>query len=304
MEPRDRIDAFGAASLTLFSVLLALNQVAIALVGEALEPTLFAGIRSALAAGIIAAVMAARGVSFGIEPGTVGPGLLIGAVFAGEFVCLFTALDLTGVTRVSVIFYTMPLWLALIGRLVIPGERLGGVKISGLVLAFAGVAWAIASREGASGDGALAGDLLALGGALCWAGIALIARGSRLSGVAPEMQLMWQVVVSVPILIGVSTLMGPALRAPAWWHLWPAAFCVAVSSLGFVFWLRLLAIYPASGVASFSFLAPLFGVALGWALLGEEVGPDLLASAALVAAGLVLINRPAGAGVRSRRTSP
>ena len=40
----------------------------------------------------------------------------MGMLFAGEFMFLFTALDLTTVARASVIFYTMPLWLALIGH--------------------------------------------------------------------------------------------------------------------------------------------------------------------------------------------
>jgi drug/metabolite transporter (DMT)-like permease len=57
----------------------------------------------------------------------------------------------------------------------------------------------------------------------------------------------------------------------------------------------LLARYPASGVASFSFLTPVFALFLGWAVLGETVGPTILACATLVAIGLILINRPAPA---------
>ena len=308
MERRESMDAFGAAALVAFSLLLALNQVVIALVNEGFQPVLVAGVRSALAGLVILAVMRARGRRPRLERGMLGPGLLIGLVFAAEFVCLFTALDLTSVTRVSVIFYTMPVWLALAAHFVLPGERMGRAKAAGLALAFAGVAWAIVSREGASGEGSLAGDLLALGAALAWAGIVLCARATRLRGAPPDVQLLWQVGVSAPILMAVSLLLGPPVRAPQAWHLAGGAFLVAVSSLGFLFWLRLLAIYPAASVASFSFLAPIFGVALGWALLGEAVGPQLLGSAALVATGLVLVNRPVGApvgvSVRSRRRSP
>ncbi len=45
-------------------------------------------------------------------------------------------------------------------------------------------------------------------------------------------------------------------------------------------------------MASFSFLTPVFALFLGWALLGETVGPVILACAGLVAVGLVLINSP------------
>lgn len=296
MEPRSRIDAFGATSLVGFSFVLAVNQVVIHLMNEGVQPVFFAGVRSALAAAVIAAVMLAQGRSPRLERAVLGPGLLIGLLFAAEFVCLFLALDLTGVTRVSVIFYSMPVWLSLMAHFLLPGERMGALKALGLALAFAGVAWAILSREGASaGEGSLAGDLLALGAAWGWAGVALCARATRLRAARPETQLLWQVAVSAPVLLLLAPLFGPALREPEAWHLAGGAFQVALASVGFLFWFRLLSIYPASGVASFSFLAPVFGVGLGWLLLGESVGPPLLGAAALVAVGLVLVNRPAGA---------
>ena len=292
MEPRPSIDAFGATSLTAFSALLASNQVLIKLVNEGLQPIFFAGMRSVAAAAVVALLMLARGRPVAFRRRVLWPGLAIGAVFAAEFVCLFLALDLTTVTRTSVIFYSMPVWLAVIGHFVLPGERMTRAKGAGLVLAFAGVAWAIAMR-GEGGGGSVAGDLLALGGALGWAGIALIARGTRFREVPPDMQILWQLAVSAPILLVASTFTGPFVRAFEPWMWWPVAALVAISSLGFMFWLWLLTIYPAASVAAFSFLAPVFGVALGWGVLGEEVGPSVLVAAALVVAGLILVNRPA-----------
>jgi len=45
-------------------------------------------------------------------------------------------------------------------------------------------------------------------------------------------------------------------------------------------------------VASFSFLTPILGVVLGWALLNEAIGLGVWLSLGLVCAGLLLINRP------------
>jgi drug/metabolite transporter (DMT)-like permease len=64
---------------------------------------------------------------------------------------------------------------------------------------------------------------------------------------------------------------------------------------GFVTWLWLLSVYPASTVASFSFLTPILAIALGAAIFGESVTWAILGSAVLVALGIVLINRPTGA---------
>jgi drug/metabolite transporter (DMT)-like permease len=294
MQRKDHIDVFGAAALVAFSALLGFNQVVIKVVNEGLQPVFWAGLRSAGAVICLGAWMVLRGRPPRIAPGTLWAGLLIGALFAAEFVLLFLALDLTSVTRTSVIFYSMPVWLTLAGHVLLPGERIAPRKAAGLALAFAGVAWAIADRGGQGGHASLAGDLCALGAAFGWAGIALCARATPLARVAPEMQLFWQLAVSAPILLLVAPLFGPFVRDLAPIHLWGLGFqVVVIASFGFLSWLWLLSRYPASGVASFSFLSPLFGVSFGWALLGEPVGPTILGALALVAAGLVLINRPA-----------
>ena len=188
----------------------------------------------------------------------------------------------------------MPVWLALLGHVLIPGERITRVKGAGLALAFAGVVLAITRRDGTGGEASLVGDLCALAAALGWAGIALLAKASRLRTVRPEVQLLWQLAVSAPLLLLAAPLFGPLLRGPELIHWGALAFqIVVIVSAGFLFWLWLLSIYPAASVAAFSFLSPVFGVLLGWSLLGEQVGWEIIAALVLVAAGLILINRPA-----------
>jgi drug/metabolite transporter (DMT)-like permease len=70
---------------------------------------------------------------------------------------------------------------------------------------------------------------------------------------------------------------------------------VIVVALGILLWFWLLSVYPASGVASFGFLTPVFGILFGWLLLDEAVGPAVFGAGALVALGIWLINRPARA---------
>lgn len=293
MAHRPRIDAFGAISLTAFALLLAFNQVIIKVVNEGVQPIFFAGLRSLGGAIVIFAWMRLRAIPVTLPRRTIVPGLLMGVLFAIEFVCLFVALDLTSVTRSSVIFYTMPMWMALGAHFVIPGDRLTPMKSAGLVLAFIGVVVALTLR-GDDAQASLLGDLLALGGALGWAGLALLARGSKLREVRPEVQLLWQLSISAPLLLIAALFFGPLLREPELIHWAGLAFqTVVIVSAGFLFWLWLLSIYQPSSVAAFSFLSPVFGVLLGWMLLGEEVGAGILVALALVCAGLVLINRPA-----------
>lgn len=289
---KDRLDGQGLAALLGVAMLLAANQVIVKITTAGLQPVFFAGARSALAVLFIAGWMALRGLPMRYVRGTLGPGLLIGAVFAAEFLCLFMALDLTTVSRAVIIFYSMPVWLAIAAHFGLPGERLSPLRGLGLALAFAGTAWAILDRSGGQGQASLAGDLYALGGALGWAGTAFLARRPAMAKVGPEMQLLWMVGVSGPILLLAAPAFGPLLRAvePIHWF-WLVFQASVVVAGGFITWLWLLGRYPAATVASFSFLTPILSLLFGWLVMGEHLGPAILGAAGLVAVGIILINR-------------
>ncbi len=292
MARKDNIDTLGAAALVGFSMLLAFNQVVVAVVNEGLQPVFFAGVRSLGAVFCLWLWFLVRRRPLKLERKDLFYGVLMGLLFALEFIFLFVALDLTTVSRASILFYTMPLWLALMAHVFIPGERITPMKGVGQALAFSGMVVAILWR-GDAGEASLLGDFLAVGGALGWAALALIAR-TGLKDVAPDRQLFWQVLVSAPILLLASLAFGPLIRDLQPIHLWGLAFqTVIIVSAGFAFWLWLLTIYPAASVAAFSFLAPVFGVILGWWLLGETIGAPVVVALVLVASGLILINRPA-----------
>jgi drug/metabolite transporter (DMT)-like permease len=298
MEKKSQIDLFGAAALTGFALLLAFNQVVIKVTNGGLQPVFFAGLRSAGAVLCIWLWLRWRGIPLRFEPGTRVAGFAVGCVFAFEFLCLFVALDLTTVSRASVIFYSMPVWLAMIAHFIMPDDKITPMKATGLGLAVAGVAIAILTRDDSAGS--FWGDLAALGAAVGWAVTAMLAKASPLARVRPEIQLMWQVGISAPLLLIAALFFGPLIRDLAPIHIAGLIFqIVVVVSAGFIFWLWLLSIYPASGVASFSFLSPVLAVGLGWLLLGEEVGASLIVALILVTLGILLINRPA----KSRKTS-
>lgn len=298
MERKAGIDLFGASALTAFAAFLALNQIVIKLVDAGIQPVFFAGLRSAIAAACLFGWMVVKRRPPVLARRHLLPGLAAGVGFSVEFIALFVALDLTTVTRTTILMYSMPVWLACGSHFFLPGERLSPVRILGLGFAFAGVVWALAQHGQADGarDASLIGDLCALVAAICWATVALVTRATSLRELRPEMQLFWQVLVSAPIILLVAPFFGPLIRDLQPIHVAGLFYQgVIVVAMGFLFWFWLLSIYPASGVASFSFLTPVFGVAFGWLVLHEQVGPSLVVALALVAVGIVLINRPARA---------
>ena len=270
--------------------LLAVNQVIIKLVNAGLQPVFFAGLRSLLAIGFVWAWLAWKGRPPRLRRQALGSGLLIGSLFAAEFLCLFLALDLTTVGRASLIMYSMPVWFAFLAHFGL-GERITGSKAAGLALAFAGCAVAILSRPD-TGEASLAGDLCALGAAWGWALTAFVARRPAMRAEGPEVQIFWMVLVSAPLLLLVAPLFGPLLRDLHPLHLVGLAFqSSVVVAGGFIAWLWLLSVYPSSTVASFSFLTPILALLLGALLFGETLGLPILLAAGLVAVGILLINR-------------
>ncbi|MBK0326773.1 DMT family transporter [Rhodobacteraceae bacterium F11138] len=290
MEQKRAIDGFGAATLIGFAAVLAFNQVVIKVTGGGFGPVFQAALRSVLATVFLLIWMRVRGFALAPPPGTLWWGIASGFVFSFEFICIYSALDLTTVSRASIIFYSMPVWVALAGHMLLPGERLSPLRGLGLAFALSGVALAFADRS--SGQASLAGDLLALSAALGWAAIALMVRITPISRWRPELQLFYQVAVSAVVLMALAPLFGALIRDVQWIHIAGLGFqSILVVGLGYLLWFWLLTIYRANSVTSFSFLSPVLAVFFGWALLGETIGPQIWVALSLVAAGIFLINR-------------
>ena len=290
MNERRAIDGFGAAGLLGFSAILSFNQVVIKLTGSGFAPVFQAGLRSALAIVLVMAWMRMRGIPLTPPPGMLKWGILSGLAFTTEFLCLYLALDHTSVARASLLLYSMPIWLALAGYVLLPQERLSPSRAFGMVVALAGVALAVSDRG--SGQASLAGDLLAILAAMAWASIALLARLTPLSQLRPETQLLYQIIVSAVLLLGLSPLFGDLVRAFRPIHLAGLAYqVVLVVCVAYLGWFWALTVYRANAVASFGFLTPVLAVLFGWAVLGEHVAASIWLALALVLAGIYLINR-------------
>ncbi len=291
---KSRIDANGAMLLVLVSVLLGMNQVAVKLVNAGMNPVFQAGMRSAFAIVPVLGWALWQRRKLSVGDGSLLPGLFCGVVFSLEFFLLFQAIEFTTVARSSVMLYTMPVWLAAFAHFLIPGEKMTTNRALGLLCALTGVAVALLGngKNSGAGENALLGDFMAIGAALCWTAIALAARITKLSKSTPEMQLLYQIVVSAPILLAVSAFYAPAFRemTPLLWVLF-AFQVLGIVTFAFMLWFWILKVYPASDMASFAFLTPVFGVFFGWFILGEPLTANVLVALVLVGAGIWLVNR-------------
>jgi len=291
-QPKDHVDTQGVIALIMFSVLMGLNQVAIKFTTSGLQPVFWASMRSLISLIFIAILFKLLHKPLSFSRKYFMSGLLIGIVFAAEFMFLFTALDLTTVVRTSIIFYSMPVWLAISAHFVIPNERLTKLKFCGLVLSVLGVTLAFLKRDTGTNQASFIGDLCALAAAFLWAGIPLCTRLTKIKQEEPVMQLAWQLIISVPLLLVASFFFGAWIREFQPLHVLGIGFqSIIVVGIGFVVWLKLLSVFPISIVASFSFLSPIIGVFLGWLILGEPVSVNTLVGLMLVSIGIIFINK-------------
>jgi len=294
MERKTRIDTFGAMVLIVFSALLGLNQVLVKLVNAGMHPVFQAGLRSACAffPVLIFAVLMKRRLS--ITDGSLVPGIVAGCLFALEFTAVFIGIDYTSVARASVLFYTMPIWVAVAAHFLIPDEVLTQRRILGLALACIGVIVALIYNADPASEKSLVGDLFCLFGSVLWAAIALLARTTNLAKSSPEMQLLYQLAVSAPLMLLGALWVGETWREPTnlIWGIFVFQVLVVVS-IGFLSWFWVLSVYPAADMAVYSFLAPVFGVLFGFIILRESLGWNVLLALLLVSTGIALVNSKA-----------
>jgi len=296
-QPAKALDSTAVALMLFLTVSWGLNGVLAKISNTGYDPVFLTVVRSVIAAVLVYGWCRYRKIKLFERDGTLVPGIIAGALFGFEFLCIFVGFEYSSVGRVSLLVNTMP-FIVLVGAHYLLGERMTTVKIAGLLLAFAGVAVIFSDNLSAVGDQVWIGDILALMAAVLWAATTLVIKGTRLSAASAEKVLLYQLVFSAivvaPVLLGVDSPIRDANSAATIALLAQAIFIVAFT---YLLWFWLMRQYPASSLTSFTFLAPAFAVIGGWLFLSEPVSWRLGLSLAMIAAGIYIVNRP-------RRTVP
>jgi len=282
------------ALLLLLCAVWGVGQVAVKVGVSGIPPLLQAGLRSTGSALLLSAWARRRGVRLMGRDGTLGHGALIATLFAGEFVFIYWGLTYTTASRAALFIYAAPFVVAIGAHFLLPGERLRGGKVVGLLCAFAGIALAFGDALRLPTRRELVGDAMELLAAVFW-GLTTLAIKASPHRIRPERTLFYQLAGSAVILLALSAAVGEA-GAVAATPLVLAALAyqiVIVAFASYLAWFWLLTRYPASNLTAFSFWTPIFGLLAGWLLLGERVSAALAAAIVLVALGIYLVNRRA-----------
>ncbi|WP_292895745.1 DMT family transporter [Nitratireductor sp.] len=288
----DAIDAFATIIMLGLTLTWGVNQVAIKLANIGFNPMLSMFLRSAVATLLVFLWCRYRGIRLFERDGTLWPGVLAGLLFGFEFILVFFGLDYTSAARGALMLNTMPFWVLLGGHFFL-GEKMSALKFGGLLLAFAGVVLVFSDSLSLPGPDALFGDVLCLVAGIAWAATIVVIKQSSLSNAGAEKTLLYQLSVSAVVTIPFIPFGGALLREVSALATGALVFqAVFVVSFTYLVWFWLMRRYPASGLSSFAFLTPVFGVMSGGLLLGEPLTIKILLALCLIALGLTVVNRP------------
>ncbi len=295
------LDAQAVALLLACCMFWGFQQVLVKATVAEVAPVFQAALRFALALVLLWGWCLWRRVPLWQRDGSLGPGLLAGALFAGEFACVYTGLQFTHASRLTVFLYASPFWVALLLPRFVPGERLRGAQWAGLACAFCGVLLALTDGGAAHSARQWLGDGLGLLAGIFWGLTTVTIRSTRLGRTAPEKQLFYQVAVSTAMYPVLSLALGEPWRWDfSGFALLSIGTQAAVGAFAsYLAWMWLLAHYPATRISVFVFLTPVFALLAGVVWLHEPLTAGFVGALALVAAGIVLVNRQPRAALAS-----
>jgi drug/metabolite transporter (DMT)-like permease len=291
---KDHLDALAISILLACCLFWGFQQVLAKATMTQVPPVLQSAVRAVGATLLLMLWCRWRGIALWLRDGTLWMGLLAGAFFTFEFACIYLALQNTGASRVTVLLYTSPFWVAALLPLFVKSERLSRWQWAGLTLAFAAVVFALWDNLRQAGVGWL-GDVLALLAGASWGLTTVIIRASRLATISAERLLFYQLASSAVVLPLVSLALGerwphPAqLSSFAWVSLFLQTAVGAFAS--YLVWMWMLTRYPAAKMSAFVFLTPVFSLMIAAVWLREPITATLLMALGLVAVGMILVNK-------------
>lgn len=254
----------------------------------AFGPVSLTAIRVDFAALFLIAMLGLRG-GFGLLSGQWGKVLLVGVLNQAAPFCLFAYAELSlpaGIT--SIINATTPMWAAIVAFAWL-GDRLNGLRITGLLVGFLGVVVLIWQDivHSPELDGAGLSALAVLAATLLY-GISANMTKRFLTGVDSLAVATGSMIGAAAVLTPLAFVAPPAgpLTATAWMAV--LALGIICTGLGYMVYFHLIATVGPARTVSVSFLMPVFGILWGVMFLDETVTVTTVVGGSVIVLGTAL----------------
>ena len=208
----------------------------------------------------------------------------------------------------GILMAVMPLATLGLSHFLVPGERLTPYRVAGFLLGFTGVLVLMgpdAVQGAANGEGPLLPMLAVLGGALCYAVSAILARLRPPSDALPSAAATTLLAAGLmlPLVFSPGGLdpPGDAPGEPTWASLAAVltlgAFSTAWAS---ILYFQLIKSAGPAFLSQLNYLIPLWAVAVGMLFLGERPDSNALYALALILGGILLTQLERRRALRKR----
>jgi len=192
----------------------------------------------------------------------------------------------------SVLNSTMPLFTMLFAAIFLIEEQLTPARVAGLAIGFVGIIVLTGGDVYDLRDSAVLGQLAVVGAAACYGAGAIYAR-SLLKEEDPVSltggQLVLGTVLVLPILLVVRGTPDYSLSVEAWLSL--LALGVLGTGIAIIIYLWLVDNVGSVRSSLVTYIIPIVGLFLGWAVLDESIGLNTVLGCALIIAGVAAVMR-------------
>ena len=234
--------------------------------------------------------------SFKLARSEVLPLSLLGILFAVQLAFMNVGQNLTSAGHAGVVTPTFPLWASVFAHIFIPADRLSKRRAFGALVAYSGVVVVLVRNllgdtELANAPNPLLGDLLLLCSAVLL-GLRQIYISQLGQEITPVKILMAQAIFGTFSFLIASLLIEQEPMRMTWVLAASLLYQgVVIAGFGFIGMNWLLTTYLPSRVTIIALSQPIVTVTLSWLVLGESIGPELIAGAALVIVGSYFAQR-------------
>jgi drug/metabolite transporter (DMT)-like permease len=258
---------------------------------------LFAGLRFGLAGIIILLIAAFTGRSFSYKS-TAPKSSISNALFlllfalmntTLHYACFYIGLSYSQGARAAILNSMSVFTLVILACIFFKSDKMTYRKLLGCVVGIAGILTLnMGSQE--SGAFTLLGDGLIILNALCGACAGLLTRGVN-KRIDVFVGTGYSLAVGGALLIIPSLLMGATLPHITLWGICILALLVAISTIGFALYNKLLACNPIGKVAIWNSLIPVVGALTSCLCLHETFYAKYIWAAGLATIGIYIINK-------------
>jgi len=201
----------------------------------------------------------------------------------------------------SVLNSTMPIFTASFAAAVLPEERFSAARVGGLVVGFLGVLVLTGDEAFDITSSNMLGQLAVIAASACYAVGSVFSR-TLLRSTDPlglsALQVAAGAVLSVPILLAVEGSPDYSLSLEAWLCL--LALGAGATGVAYVAYLWLIDVTGSVLASLVTYIIPVVGLFLGWAVLDESIGVNTVAGSALIIGGVAMVLRGGSPGTQVR----